>query len=78
MVYLGGVDVKSAFICVEPKVEHLRDLTVVKRLAAKLAVIHHAARAAVHKVFRFRVHAKLLEKLANCRRFRFHAYPRFP
>ena len=59
MVYLGGVDVKSAFICVEPKVEHLRDLTVVKQLAAKLAVIHHAARAAVHKVFRFRVHAKL-------------------
>ena len=28
MVYLGGVDVKSAFICVEPKVEHLRDLRV--------------------------------------------------
>lgn len=45
--YLGRVDVKSAFICVEPKVEHLRDLTVVKQLAAKLAVIHHAARAAV-------------------------------
>lgn len=43
----AGVDVKSAFIYVEPKVEHLRDLTVVKQLAAKLAVIHHAARAAV-------------------------------
>ena len=51
MVYLGGVDVKSAFICVEPKVEHLRELTVVNQLAAKLAVIYRPPKRKNFKKF---------------------------